>query len=56
MCKKGQKIERQTYHYDVNDVVQQRVMKSIGNLRIKHLFSSCFWSRFEKPVPLSPVS
>ena len=38
------------YHYDVNDVVPETVIKGIGNLTIKHLLLSCFYCHFEKPV------
>ena len=32
------------YDYDVNNVIPEIVVKSIGNLTIKHLFFSCFYS------------
>ena len=38
------------YHYEVNDVVPEIEVKVIGNLKIKRLFFSCFYSRFWKPV------
>ena len=48
--KKAKHRETNIYDYDVNDVVLEIVIKSIGNVTIKHLFLSCFYSRFEKPV------
>ena len=38
------------YHYEVNDVVPEIVVKGIGNLKIKRLFFSCFYSHFWKPI------
>ena len=38
------------YHYEVNDVVPEIVVKGIENPKIKRLFFSCFYSHFWKPI------
>ena len=50
-CVKRAKNRKATiYHYEVNDVVPEIAVKGIGNLKIKHLFFSCFYSCFWKPI------
>ena len=48
--KRAKNRKTNIYHYDVNDVVPETVIKGIGNLTIKHLLLSCFYCHFEKPV------
>ena len=48
--KRAKNRKTNIYHYEVNDVVPEIVVKSIGNLIMKHLFFSCFYSRFWKLV------
>ena len=48
--KRAKNRKTNIYYYDVNDVVPEIVIKSIGNLTTKYLFLSCFYSHFEKPV------
>ena len=48
--KRAENRKTNIYYYEVNDVVPEIVVKIIGNLTIKDLFFSCFYSRFWKPV------
>ena len=48
--KRSKNRKTNVYHYDVNNVVPEIVIKGTGNVTTKYLFLSCFYSRFEKPV------
>ena len=48
--KRAKNRKTSIYHYEVNDVVPEIAVKSIGNIIMKHLFFSYFYSRFWKLV------
>ena len=48
--KRAKNRKTNIYYYEVIDVVPEIVVKIIGNVTIKHLFFSCFYSRFWKLV------